>query len=248
MIEVPAALTLLGTISGKVFDFVQKRKSRKLMKAIVSEMASVSYEIKELSGFLREEFLWVRNKLDSISEWFADEVRRDALSTFTYICDAINIEEEKLRSELLLEAYKTSTRLTNLNPNSQVLSDNQPEKEVEYMISWGYWGRFIFFLMNNQASYAEKQVYLCTSKYPVIAINLFPGAFFGEHFTILEKVTEEIQKRTKSPGTHYDSIDVLDCADLPSNIQLPLLEIQFNEEIERLSNFVKEKLGEKMNG
>ena len=90
MIEIPAALSLLGTISGKVFDFVQKHKSRKLMKSMASDIATISYEAQELSHFLKEEFLWVRDKLESISEWFADEIQRDALSSFSYIYDAIN--------------------------------------------------------------------------------------------------------------------------------------------------------------
>lgn len=212
---------------------------------MAEDIATTSYETKELSKFIRGEFVWVRDRLYSISEWFADEIRREALSAFSCIFDAIHIDDEKLKSDLLLEGYRISTKLINLNPSSKILSESASEKEVGYMISWGYWGRFIFFLLNNQCSFAEKQIYLCASKYPLVAINLFPGAFFGEHFIILDQVTKEIQKRISLPDAVNLNISVLDCSALPSNIQVPLLEIQFEEELERLANFATRKLQEK---
>jgi hypothetical protein len=244
-LEIPPVLALLGTISGKVFNFVQQRRAKKVISTMAEDIATISYDTKELSNYIRHEFLLVREKLNSISEWFADEIRREALSAFSCIFDAINIDDEKLKSNLLLEGYKISTKLINLNPNNKILSESTSKNEVEYMISWGYWGRFIFFLLNNQSNFAEKQIYLCASKYPLIAVSLFPGAFFGEHFIVLEQVTKEIQKRIALPDSIYDEISVLDCSSLPSNIQLPLLEIQFQEELERLADFAAKKIQER---
>lgn len=240
--EIPPIIGILGKVTPHIFGFIQKRRQGKKLANIQTGIKDLSIEISELSNFLREEFNWIDGKLNSITDWFTDEIQREALSGYTYMSDSISINNPDLSAELLNQSYFISTRLINLNPASEILKDGNTK--ADSLITWGYWGRFIYFLLNNELKYAERQIYICTSQYPLLGINLFPDMFFGEHFKILEKIVAEIQKRVNNDNLDFQNLTILDCADLPSNIQLPLLEIQCEEELDRLKEYCLNKLKE----
>ena len=123
--EIPAILPILGKASIVIFSFYKRDK----------RLQDIENGINELSIAVRTEFNEVSGKLAAISDWFVDEIRCDALSVFSYVADSVFIESHNLRTSLLPEAYRLSTKLTNLNVKGKIVegygSDNEIGDEEE---------------------------------------------------------------------------------------------------------------------
>jgi hypothetical protein len=114
----------------------------------------------------------------------------DLLTAYDHLVASQRAANEGVRREELANARASFARLIRRPPTGPVAADST-ELTHEQLVALGHQGSFYYFLLSDDPQQALEQAYSCATKFPLLAIRMFPCEIFTQDYNAaLHAITE----------------------------------------------------------
>ena len=119
----------------------------------------------------------LEQQLDLLGRHLADEIVTEVRAGFGNLETAASVADPALRRDELMQARTRFARLAE-HAGDDLLLDSYGRMTADHVAALGHYGNYHYFLLWDQPEHALRQAYLCTERFPVLGIRLFPPELF----------------------------------------------------------------------
>jgi hypothetical protein len=149
--------------------------------------------VAQQTGALRDASSEALARITAISGILDEQVRREMVSGFDLLDEAVRIADPALKREQLMLARTRFANLVALSPDGMMGG-----KENQFFRTAGFYGNFHYFAMSEDPVTATRQPLLCARDHPLLAVYVFGPRFFGEPlFNEVKGVLDEKASRDR---------------------------------------------------
>lgn len=181
---------MVGMVESELANFVM---------STFTELKSQNSRILKNQEEILEKLDAVQNDLKKVNQKLDEQILRDARVGIRHLIDGINSGSTKVKDSEYQLARQKFTSLIELNPN-EVTKGTSGEVDNKFLISFGYYGSFHYFNLQNDRRSAAIQVYECVERWiewetSIFALKMFSHKFFSKNYyeIMMGKVQEIIE-------------------------------------------------------
>jgi hypothetical protein len=123
----------------------------------------------------------IKASVDGIGKRLAEDVLIEVRSGFDHLAVAIEAVNDDIRRDELGHARQYFGRLANREGGGTV-SGTSGSLTGDQVCALGYLGNYAYFLVRGDPRQALISAYLCTERFPVLGVQLFPTQLFSRDY------------------------------------------------------------------